>query len=109
MSPYVISILFFRGGKKNQAMPLTVLKIELGKRIETCRNLRELSQDELAYLSGCDKRTIQRIENGEEGYSLTALNNVIKALSVTPDSILLVSTGNIQILTPQAVSINSNP
>lgn len=53
-----------------------------GQKIRHLRKLRKLSQEELAGLTGYDRRTIQRIEHGENTQP-TTLGDVAEALGVT--------------------------
>lgn len=71
-------------------MPLTKVLQELGKYIEAGRKERKLSQDEFGDIIGCDRRTVQRIENGEGGYSLTILSKALIELNIDVNSIITV-------------------
>lgn len=56
--------------------------------IKEYRNLRKLSQEELAEIIGISTRQIQRIENNESGVSLKTLRKLIKALAIKEEDII---------------------
>ena len=60
-------------------------QVEFGKRLQECRKLQKMTQEELAELVGVEKQHISRIERGVAACSI----DLLPVLSVT----LQVSTG----------------
>lgn len=60
---------------------------DIADRVKTNRRLRNLSQEELADLSGLSIRTIQRLEKGETIGSSYTLRTVATALQITPEEL----------------------
>ncbi|MBD2705577.1 helix-turn-helix domain-containing protein [Spirosoma sp. BT702] len=61
---------------------------EIGSRLKTYRRGRNLSQEELADLSGLSIRTIQRLEKGESVGSAYTLRTLARALQLTPEDLI---------------------
>ena len=61
-------------------------KILLGKRIRTLRRINDLSQEQLAQMSGLNVRTVQRIESGQNA-SLESLKCLASVLEVEVSNI----------------------
>jgi len=60
----------------------------LGSRIKALRKRKGISQEMLAELSGLSLRTVQRIENGETQPKAYSLQEIAKALAVSPDELM---------------------
>jgi transcriptional regulator with XRE-family HTH domain len=60
----------------------------VGRKIREVRQLKGLSQEELADAAGVNLRTIQRIENNENDPRAATLNLICKILDLTPEDIL---------------------
>ena len=60
----------------------------LGSRIKALRKRKGISQEMLAELSGLSLRTVQRIENGETQPKAYSLQEIAKALEVSPDELM---------------------
>lgn len=63
---------------------------ELGQRLEHVRLERNVTQAELAREAGISRRTLVRLEQGEEGVGAAALVRVIRALGLLEQFDLLV-------------------
>lgn len=61
---------------------------DMSSRLKKHRRLRNLSQEELAELSGLSIRTIQRLEKGESVGSAYTLRTLAAALQLTPDELI---------------------
>lgn len=55
----------------------------ISERVKYLRDLRKLSQTELAKLSGVSQATVAQIESGRKDPSVTTLKKLAKALDVT--------------------------
>lgn len=64
---------------------------ELGGRIKIFRELCNLSQVELAGKIDCDKKTIQRIENGQAGTTIPKLQKMAETFGIDIDMLVSVS------------------
>lgn len=69
-------------------MPMDVLLKEIGIRVKAIRKGKPKTQEELAGEVDCDVRTIQRIENGEEGTCFPLLGRIAEALNVDVEMIV---------------------
>ena len=65
-----------------------LLKI-LGSRLREYRKFHNLSQEDLAYISGIDRHTISNIENGKDDASFTTLYRLMNSLK-TPADVLFI-------------------
>lgn len=52
--------------------------------LKSIRQGRKLSQQQLADMVGANQATISKIENGDDGVTLRMINQIAKALNVTP-------------------------
>lgn len=60
------------------------IKILVGKRIKELRIIKkELNQEELAEIIGCDRTYISKIESGKQNITLENLNDICNALDVS--------------------------
>ena len=62
---------------------MNTVSTTLGSAIRQARKARNMSQDELASMVGLSKCQISRVENGQ-AKSLSTMDSVLKALSLTP-------------------------
>lgn len=61
-----------------------MLKTAIGKRIKELRIIKkDMSQEELASLIGCDRTYISRVESGKQNITIENLNQICNALDVT--------------------------
>lgn len=61
-----------------------MLKNTIGKRIKELRIIKkDMSQEELARLIGCDRTYISRVESGKQNITIDKLNQICNALDVT--------------------------
>lgn len=60
---------------------------DMSNRLKKHRRLRNLSQEELAELSGLSIRTVQRLEKGESVGSAYTLRTLAMALQISPDEL----------------------
>lgn len=60
---------------------------DMSNRLKKHRRLRNLSQEELAELSGLSVRTVQRLEKGESVGSAYTLRTLATALQISPDEL----------------------
>ncbi|MBD2705682.1 helix-turn-helix domain-containing protein [Spirosoma sp. BT702] len=68
----------------NPAKPIEVM----GYRLKTFRRQRNLSQEELANLSGLSLRTIQRLEKSESVGSAYSLRTLARAFQLNPEDLM---------------------
>jgi transcriptional regulator with XRE-family HTH domain len=68
---------------KAKSSPSPTSDYELAARVKYLRDLRQLSQAELAKLSGVSQATVAQIESGRKDPSVTTLRKLAKALDVT--------------------------
>lgn len=61
----------------------------IGRRIQTIRNRRHMTQQTLAEISNLSVPYISHIENGRKNVSLSALVRIAAALEVTVDQLLV--------------------
>ena len=64
------------------------INIEIGARIKQIRNMRKLSREELASLSGYSTNFIQEVERGRSGLSSESLRAFSIALKTSADNLL---------------------
>ena len=67
----------------------TMLKQEMGKRIEDLREERGITRERLAEISGISTKFLYEVESGKKGLSATTLLKIANALSCSCDYILL--------------------
>ena len=60
-----------------------------GQRLKECRELRKITQNELAMLSHCSPQSISYIENGRRGMSRDLAHIFAKELKIKEEYILL--------------------
>ena len=71
--------------------------IEIGKRIKEFRKALHLNQTELAEKLGKTMRTIQKYESGEIQPSIAMINEIAKALEISPAELIGYHKQNIQL------------
>jgi transcriptional regulator with XRE-family HTH domain len=59
------------------------IKIKFGNKIKELRKNAEISQEELAYLSGIDRTYISSIEKGDRNVSIAIVEKLSQALKVS--------------------------
>ena len=77
---------------------MTIDRKEMGAAIKRIRNVRGLSQVELAKLAGLSKsgNSVALIERGERSVSLDTLNALADALEVPPECITILGSSHIE-------------
>ncbi|GAB3758056.1 hypothetical protein GCM10028817_30660 [Spirosoma pomorum] len=76
---------------------------EIGSRLKILRRQRNLSQEDLANLSGLSIRTIQRLEKGESVGSAYTLRTLARTLQLYPEG--LMATQSPPSITPNPASL----
>ena len=56
----------------------------VAENLKTLRDVRKVSQEELAAVAGIDRSYISDLENGKYGLSIDKLENLAEALGVAP-------------------------
>lgn len=56
--------------------------------IKECRQLKSITQEQLAEKIGISTRQLQRIENNEESTKIQTLKKIIKALDICDEAII---------------------
>lgn len=64
------------------------INIEIGARIKQMRNVRKLSREDLASLSGYSAHFVQEVERGRSGLSSESLRAFSIALKTSADNLL---------------------
>jgi len=59
------------------------IKTKIGNRIKELRELKNMSQKDLAYTSDLDRSYIASVENGQRNISIVNIEKIAKALDVT--------------------------
>lgn len=59
------------------------VKIKIGCRIKELRELRSMSQKDLAYSADLDRSYIASVENGSRNISIVNINKIATALNVS--------------------------
>ncbi len=59
------------------------IKIRIGDRIRQLRNLKDISQEELAHLADLDRTYITSVENGRRNISIVNIEKICKALEIS--------------------------
>ena len=63
------------------------LKIAVGEAIKSYRKGKKISQSELCNLSGLDRNTISKIENGKSNLSYITLYKIVTALNMPSNTL----------------------
>ena len=63
--------------------------VNLGKRIQEARTLRNITQDQLAEFCGVTPKHISAVERGTSPGSVTLLLNICDYLNITPNSLFV--------------------
>ena len=59
------------------------IKSKIGNRIKELRDVKEMSQKDLAYASDLDRSYIASVENGQRNISIVNIEKIAAALGVT--------------------------
>jgi transcriptional regulator with XRE-family HTH domain len=59
------------------------IKSKIGKRIKEVREIKKMSQKDLAYSADLDRSYIASVENGQRNISIVNLEKIAAALEVT--------------------------
>jgi transcriptional regulator with XRE-family HTH domain len=59
------------------------IKVKLGQRVKDLREVKEMSQKDLAYSADLDRSYIASIENGQRNVSIVNIEKIAMALGVT--------------------------
>lgn len=59
------------------------VKKKVGERVRELRNIRQISQEDLAHKANLDRTYINSIENGRRNVSIINVERITKALNVT--------------------------
>ncbi|MFV0530683.1 MAG: helix-turn-helix domain-containing protein [Flavobacteriales bacterium] len=59
------------------------IKSKIGNRIKELREVKEMSQKDLAYASDLDRSYIASVENGQRNISIVNIEKIATALGVT--------------------------
>lgn len=65
------------------------IRILLGNNIKNLRKTRNLSQEKLAEMIGVEPPALSKIENGKSYPTPQTLENIIKALNIKPELLLV--------------------
>lgn len=71
----------------------TTLVEDVARAVRTLREMRGISQEELAALSDLDRTYISGVERGVRNITLTSLDRIIGALGVTREQFFRLVTG----------------
>lgn len=82
-------------------------QVEFGKRLQECRKLKELTQEELAELVGVEKQHISRIERGVTACSIDLLPVLSVTLQVSTDYLLMGKSIDKELTRTQLLSVIS--
>jgi transcriptional regulator with XRE-family HTH domain len=58
------------------------IKIAVGQRIKELRKIRDITQEQLAYIAELDRTYINSVENGKRNISIVNLEKISKGLKV---------------------------
>lgn len=59
------------------------IKLRIGNRIKSLRELKSMSQKDLAYSADLDRSYIASVENGQRNISIVNIEKIINALGVS--------------------------
>lgn len=59
------------------------IKLRIGNRIKSLRELKNISQKDLAYSADLDRSYIASVENGQRNISIVNIEKIINALGVS--------------------------
>ncbi len=94
-----------RSRRKGQDMYFN--QVEFGKRLQECRKLKELTQEELAEMVGVEKQHISRIERGVTACSIDLLPVLSVTLQVSTDYLLMGKSIDKEMTRTQLLSVIS--
>jgi len=63
-------------------MPIIDIKVFFGRRLQEIRKNKNISQEELAFLSDIDRTYISGVERGKRNISIVNINKIAIALKV---------------------------
>ena len=82
-------------------------QVEFGKRLQECRKLKELTQEELAEMVGVEKQHISRIGRGITACSIDLLPMLSATLQVSTDYLLMGKSIDKEMTRTQLLSVIS--
>ena len=82
-------------------------QVEFGQRLQECRKLQKLTQEELAALIGVEKQHISRIERGVAACSIDLLPALSVTLQVSTDYLLMGKSIDKELTRTQLLSVIS--
>ena len=82
-------------------------QVEFGKRLQECRKLQKMTQEELAELVGVEKQHISRIERGVTACSIDLLPVLSISLQVSTDYLLMGKSIDRELTRTQLLSVIS--
>ena len=82
-------------------------QVEFGQRLQECRKLQKLTQEELAALIGVEKQHISRIERGVAACSIDLLPTLSVTLQVSTDYLLMGKSIDKELTRTQLLSVIS--
>ena len=82
-------------------------QMEFGKRLQECRKMQKLTQEELAELVGVEKQHISRIERGVAACSIDLLPVLSVTLQVSTDYLLMGKSIDKELIRTQLLSVIS--
>ena len=82
-------------------------QVEFGKRLQECRKLQKMTQEELAELVGVEKQHISRIERGVTACSIDLLPVLSVSLRVSTDYLLMGKSIDRELTRTQLLSVIS--
>ena len=94
-----------RSRRKGQEMYFN--QVEFGQRLQECRKLQKMTQEELAELVGVEKQHISRIERGVAACSIDLLPVLSITLQVSADYLLMGKSIDKELTRTQLLSVIS--
>ena len=82
-------------------------QVEFGKRLQECRKLQKMTQEELAEQIGVEKQHISRIERGVSACSIDLLPMLSATLCVSTDYLLMGKSIDKEMTRTQLLSVIS--